>query len=102
MKGTEFVSDEEAAAFEAQILEACNKDRRADLPAFLDIEYAYNDFWWDYGSNITDDRRTSLIVDPPNGRIPPLTPAARSAPDSSANATAEADGRSATAMRKML
>ena len=77
MKGKEFLSDEEAATFEAQILEARNKDRREDLPAFLDIEYAYNDFWWDYGSNITDDRRTALIVDPPNGRIPPLTPAAR-------------------------
>ena len=58
MKGKEFLSAEEAEAFEAQILKVCNKDRRADLPAFLDIVYAYNDFWWDYGSNITDDRRT--------------------------------------------
>ncbi len=34
----------------------------------------YNDFWLDYGTNIIGDRRTSLIVDPPDGRLPPLTP----------------------------
>ena len=34
----------------------------------------YNDFWLDYGTNIIGDRRTSLIVDPLNGRLPALTP----------------------------
>ena len=34
----------------------------------------YNDFWLDYGTNIIEDRRTSLIVDPTDGRLPPLTP----------------------------
>src|SRR5262245_33536825 len=34
----------------------------------------YNDFW--NNRNFVRDRRTSLVVDPPNGRIPPLTPAA--------------------------
>ena len=34
---------------------------------------AYNQFWFDYGTSVTDDRRTSLIVDPPDGRIPALT-----------------------------
>ena len=58
MKGKEFLSDDEAAAFQAQIIEARNKDHRAHLPAFLDIEYAYNAFWRDYDSNITDDQRT--------------------------------------------
>ena len=33
----------------------------------------YNDFWLDYGTNVIEDRRTSLIVDPPDGRLPPLT-----------------------------
>ena len=36
---------------------------------------AYNQFWWDRGGPV-DDRRTSLIVDPANGRLPPLTPQA--------------------------
>jgi hypothetical protein len=31
---------------------------------------AYNDFWFDWGNTTTADRRTSLIVDPPDGRIP--------------------------------
>ena len=31
----------------------------------------YNQFWWDDGGLL---KQTSLIVDPPNGRIPPLTP----------------------------
>ena len=34
----------------------------------------YNDFWLDYGTNVVGDRRTSLIIDPPDGRLPPLTP----------------------------
>jgi hypothetical protein len=31
----------------------------------------YNQFWWEEGEFLM---QTSLIVDPPNGRIPPLTP----------------------------
>ena len=35
----------------------------------------YNNFWLDGGTTSTG--RTSLIIDPPNGRIPPLTPEAQ-------------------------
>ena len=35
-----------------------------------DVANAYNEFWWDYGKKLTRDKRTSLIVDPPDGRIP--------------------------------
>ena len=35
----------------------------------------YNDFWFDFGTKVSSDR-TSLIVDPPDGQIPPLTPQA--------------------------
>jgi hypothetical protein len=34
----------------------------------------YNDFW--NNRNFVRDRRTSLVIDPPNGRIPPRTPQA--------------------------
>ena len=34
---------------------------------------SYNNFWLDWGTRPTG--RSSLIVDPPDGRIPPLTPA---------------------------
>jgi hypothetical protein len=40
-----------------------------------DLALAYNDFWWDRGTKVVGTRRTSLIVDPPNGRFPPLTEA---------------------------
>ena len=33
----------------------------------------YNNFWLDRGTTIVETRRTSLIVDPPNGQVPPLT-----------------------------
>ena len=62
---------EEAAAFEQRTLEAQNKDLRADeIGARRDVANAYNQFWWDYGDALTEDRRTSLVVDPANGRIP--------------------------------
>ena len=34
---------------------------------------SYNGFWWDFGSNVVEDRRTALIVDPPDGRMPAVT-----------------------------
>ena len=37
----------------------------------------YDEFWFDFGSDVSADRRTALVVDPPNGRIPDLTPVAR-------------------------
>ena len=40
----------------------------------------YNNFWLDPGSSYTvvnGEVRTSLIVDPPDGRVPPMTAAAR-------------------------
>jgi hypothetical protein len=40
----------------------------------------YNSFWLDPGSTFTivnGEARTSIVVDPPDGRVPPLTPAAR-------------------------
>ena len=46
-----------------------NVDRRADgTPGF------YNNFWLDTGLRTVGTRRTSLVTDPPNGRLPALTP----------------------------
>lgn len=66
------LSDEEAAEFRQQIIQAGSADRR-DGGANSDIERAYNEFWYDWGNSLTDDKRTSLIVDPSDGRIPALT-----------------------------
>jgi hypothetical protein len=38
------------------------------------VDRAYNQAWWEYGSKIVGTRRTSLVIDPPDGMIPALTP----------------------------
>jgi hypothetical protein len=67
---------EEAAAYEKQVVDRNNVDHRSKN-AELDVLYGYNDFWWDRGTKVVGSRRTSLIVDPPDGRIPQLTPEAQ-------------------------
>ncbi len=62
-------SDEEAAEFlERSLAERADYDRSPSVHA---------KWWLDYGSNLTGDGRTSLIIDPPDGRIPSLTEQAR-------------------------
>ena len=70
---------EEAAEFRTQELQRLNKDRRPSdgISVEQDLGNAYNQFWWDYGNELTEDHRSSLIVDPADGRIPALTPVAR-------------------------
>ena len=73
---TEVLSTEEAAALQDKLLTRRNNDKRPSEAA-RDVAGAYNDFWLDYGKSLTEDKRTSLIVDPPDGRIPALTPAGK-------------------------
>jgi hypothetical protein len=65
-------TSEEAAAYEAERVVELDKDVRPTAEA-PDLALAYNDFWWDYGKELVDDNRTSLIVDPADGRIPATT-----------------------------
>ena len=78
-----FLTEEEAANLEREVVDrnqrlaeraaerttAANQvDRRDDgSPGF------YNNFWLDRGTRTVGTRRTSLIIDPPNGRVPDLT-----------------------------
>ena len=64
---------EEAAAFARQRIEQTNADR----PARPGEVGAYNDAFFERGSGGVKSRRTSLVIDPPDGRIPPLTPEAQ-------------------------
>jgi hypothetical protein len=83
LAGKQVLTEEEAAAFEKRTLVASDADRRdADpsreglvngAPATADVARAYNQFWMDRGSKVVGTKRTSLIIDPPDGRIPPLT-----------------------------
>ena len=74
--GKPILTDEEAKAYEARLLRDGNRDRRDGSPE-VDVGRAYNEFWFDRGSHIVQSRRTSLIVDPPDGKIPSLTPEAQ-------------------------
>ncbi len=73
----EFLTAEEAAQLEQ---EAVDRDirlwnRGARRTEAGENVGGYNNFWLDRGLKTVGTRRTSLIVDPPNGRMPSLTPA---------------------------
>ena len=70
-----FLTEQEALEYQRRRQEETDMDRRPEDPN-EDVFNAYNDFWWDWGEDIAATRRTSLVIDPPDGRIPALTPAA--------------------------
>ena len=74
-----FLTEEEAAQREQTAVDRAvrllNRDaRRTEVGGNVG---AYNDFWMDQGTKVVGTRRTSLIVDPPNGRLPDVTEAGR-------------------------
>ena len=76
-----FLTAEEAAAIEQRVVDA---NARANAPSVVRTEPlpvggnvgGYNSFWLDRGTTVVPTRRTSLVIDPPNGRLPALTPEA--------------------------
>jgi hypothetical protein len=64
--GKDVLTDDEVAEFERQTLER----RRA-------TQQTAGQDWWDPGTKVMPTRQASLVVDPPNGRIPPMTPEAQ-------------------------
>ncbi len=72
LAGKPTLTPEEAAAYEKQVVARTNVDNRSGN-AETDVQPGYNNFWYDRGTKVIQSRRTSLIVDPPDGRIPPLT-----------------------------
>ena len=69
----EFFTPEEAAQFQRTRIEQTNADR----PLPPGQVGAYNDVFFERGTSIVASRRTSLVVDPSDGRIPALTPEAQ-------------------------
>ncbi len=67
LAGKEFFTPAEAADYEKVTVANNNADRR-DGPAAADVGRAYNDFWWDRGTKVVPTLRTSLIIDPKDGR----------------------------------
>lgn len=76
-EGREFLTDEEAAELEGAQEASPGRDFRPEARTIADVEGAYNDAFTGRGDTVIWTGRTSLIVDPPNGEIPPLTPDAR-------------------------
>ena len=81
-----FLTEEEAARLEQETVERnaelLNRERR-DAQAGGSVDRGedgapgfYNNFWLDRGETTVGTRRTSLIVDPPSGKIPAMTTAA--------------------------
>ena len=72
----EFYTKAEAVEYEKKRVTEVNRDRR-DGGAEADVGRSYNELFYDRGTKLAPTLRTSLIVDPPDGRIPPMTPEAK-------------------------
>ena len=79
LEGQERLGAEEAAQFEASERIRLNRDLFDPETGAPNAGYqsraeggvlSYNEFWYERGIELTSDKRTSLVVDPPNGRIP--------------------------------
>jgi len=67
------LSEEEAVELEKRA--AVQRQASDEAPARPGDVGAYNQFWMDSGTKVLSTRQTSLVVDPPDGRVP-ATPAA--------------------------
>jgi hypothetical protein len=77
LAGKPFLTEKEAAALEKQTAERRAEAERA--PRAGDVG-SYNDAWFDQGTKVVSTLRTSLVIDPPDGRVP-LTKASEAARD---------------------
>jgi hypothetical protein len=77
LKDKAFFTPEEAAAWEAQVA-GRNQEPSAEAAAkkVSTSTGTYNTFFREFGTRTVKTLRTSIITDPPDGRIPALTPAA--------------------------
>ena len=74
----EFAGREFLTSDEVHTLDAAAAERYDQRPtdAAQDVDAAYNQVWWERGKTVAS-RRTSLIIDPSDGRLPALTPEGR-------------------------
>jgi len=69
--GKAILTDAETAELERRVVDRSADNRDAKGTA-ADVSRAYNEFWWDRGTKVTTNR-SSLLIDPADGRVPPLT-----------------------------
>ena len=70
----EFFTEEQRADLDKQRAAGLGRDKRGERGSELDVAGAYNS---EFNSVKRTGSRTSMVVDPPDGRIPPLTPEAQ-------------------------
>ena len=68
--GREFLTDEEANALETRAGKRLDEPPDPTAPAGGTVHAPY---WTDPGRKVLENKRTSLIIDPADGRVPPLT-----------------------------
>lgn len=71
----QYFTEEEAREYVAQRISAGSADDRIEEDREAGNIGSYNDAWMDRGNDIVPSRRTSLVIDPANGRVPPFTAA---------------------------
>jgi hypothetical protein len=69
--GKAILSDAETADLERRVVDR-SADKRDSKGTDADVSRAYNEFWWDRGTKVTTNR-SSLVIDPADGKVPPLT-----------------------------
>src|SRR6186713_1003530 len=70
--GKETLSEEETAELERRAASRSVVETRGAKGTEADVSGAYNEFWWDRGTKVTTNR-SSLVIEPADGRVPPLT-----------------------------
>ena len=73
LEGKQTLTPEEATAYEAKVFGRTSREG----PLAPGQVGTYNDFWWDADSKRAPNYHTAIIVDPPDGRVPALTPEAQ-------------------------
>jgi hypothetical protein len=73
LAGKATLTEQEAREFQARMSQERNNDRRDGFGTDTDVRRAYNAFWIDWGNRFIGGR-TSLVIDPPDGKVPALTP----------------------------
>jgi hypothetical protein len=73
----QFFTEAEAKAYVRQRIAATSGDENIEADRSAGNVGSYNDAWMDRGNDVVPTRRTSLIIEPANGRVPPFTAAAQ-------------------------
>ena len=79
----EFLTDEEIAGWEEAVRVGRERAANVDFDEAAkgqgtqgDVDVGYNSYYIDQGSKHSSTKRTSQVIDPPNGRVPQVKPAA--------------------------